>query len=340
MAALRSLLFAAVGLFAIGGSGRAETAPQRLMVVVAQETEPYVTIRATTLKELARLGHPQGEHLTLLLSSLGDHAAAAPNLFMADGGGVDLVFVLGTVAAQAFVPVARSAPEARFVFASVTDPAGIGLIEGFGTPPKANITGVAAVVPVKQRLQFVRRVLPSVRTIGLIYGDMPQSISYRHWIEELLASDPEFHDLKVLFRKVDFIPGDNGTARMAQLAVLDAQELDGQVDAFLAPCDQMGVNPAFANGLTAVITKPLIGLLRPEVAEHWGAAMAIYTSSPGVGRQAAQIIARLLEGAPISAVPAEPAKEIGVAFDWDQIKRFGIQVPQDLVDQARESPED
>ena len=42
--------------------------------------------------------------------------------------------------------------------------------------------------------------MPKARTISLIYADMPQSRSYRRWLELLFAEDPRFRDMRIVFR--------------------------------------------------------------------------------------------------------------------------------------------
>jgi putative ABC transport system substrate-binding protein len=305
---------------------------KRLLVVDTQNTEPYTTITGTMLKTLTAQGFVMGSNLEVERYSLGQFEGAAGNIWkFKNGPSFDVVYIAGTIAAKAFVPIAANAPNSHFVFASVTDPIGLGLIDGFGVAPPRNFTGVSFPVPVKDRLRFVRRVMPRARTIGLIYGDMPQSLSYRAWLEQSLATDPEFKDLKMIYRVVKFVTGNNGTQRMAMQSAALIQELNPRVDVFLAPNDQMGINPEFARTMAKNASKPLVGIIEPDTRDGWGAAMNIYPSLPGMGRQVGKMVARLLSGEKLSAVPAETPAAIGIAFDWNLIKHFEISVPPDLA---------
>jgi putative ABC transport system substrate-binding protein len=337
LASRRTLLSFLLGAGVASVAHAAGTAAKKkLLVVDTQTTEPYITITGNMLATLAEHGFVEGRNLEVLHLSIGQHEGAAANIWRyKDGPGFDVVYFAGTLAARAFAPITQVERNSRFVFASVTDPVGIGLVDGFGSAPTRNVTGVSFPVPVKNRLRFVRRLLPRARTIGLIYGDMPQSISYRSWLERLLLEDPEFKDLKILYRSVQFVPGDNGTKRMALLTPPLVQELNPLVDVFLAPNDQMGINPEFAHTVAQHAAKPLVGIIEPDAREGWGAAMTIYPSLPGMGRQAGKMVARLLAGAPVSAVPAETPADVGVAFDWQQVQRFGIAVPADLAAASR-----
>jgi len=311
---------------------------KRLLVVDTQKTEPYTTITGAMLDSLATQGFVAGRNLEVERYSLAQFEGTASSIWkFKNGASFDVVYIAGTIAAKAFAPIAAEAPKSRFVFASVTDPIGLGLIDSFGTPPPRNVTGVSFPVPVKDRLRFIRRVMPHAHTIGLIYGDMPQSISYRAWLEQLLANDAEFKDLKIVYRSVEMVRGDNGTQRMAMLSAPLIQELNSQVDVFLAPNDQMGINPEFARTMAKNANKPLVGIIEPDAREGWGAAMNIYPSLPGMGLQAGKMVARLLAGEPISAIPAETPAKIGIAFDWKLIEHFGISVPADLVALSKNS---
>ena len=87
------------------------------------------------------------------------------------------------------------------------------------------------------------------------------------------------------------------------------------VDVFLSPIDQLGVSWQFADTVYRTATKPLIGLGRRSCAsEGWGAA-SIYPSLESVGRQAASMIVRLMEGAAVKQVFPEWPNENRNAFD-------------------------
>jgi putative ABC transport system substrate-binding protein len=132
---------------------------------------------------------------------------------------------------------------------------------------------------------------------------MPQSLSYRAWLEQLLASAPEFKDWKIIYRSVKFVRGDNGTQRMAMQTVPLIEELNAQVDLFLAPNDQMGINPEFARTMAKYADKSLVGIIEPDARAGWGAAMNIYPSLPGMGRQAGKMVARFRSGSSASRRP-------------------------------------
>ena len=332
--ALRALCAAFACVF-LAASADAADRPLSLLVVDSQPTEPYRSVTAAMLAFLAEHGYSEATGLRIVRLSLGQHEGQAENIWKHyDGRDFSVVYVSGTLAARAFAAIMRREPDSRLVFSAVTDPVGVGLIDGFGTPPTRNITGVSILVPIKDRLRFARRMLPQARTFGCVYSDMPQSASYRRWVEEALAADPEFKDIRVLFRRVEFVPGDQGTKRMVMLATAQVEALAPEVDAFLAPVDPLGLVPEFDSMVTQTTNKPLIGIIEPDVRDKWGATMTISPSLTGIGRQAGRMVARLLAGEPVAHIPAEPSEEMGVLFDDSQLARFGLAVPADLRAQA------
>ena len=322
----------AAGTAIISPSDAAEA--KRILVVDTQNTEPYKTITDSMLRYLAESGTMEVQNVEVSHTSLAQYESSAENIWKVYyRPNLAVVYVAGTLAARAFMPIMRREPQIKFVFASVTDPVGVGLIDGF-RPQNGNVTGVAFPVPVKERLRFLRKIMPHARTIGLVDSDLPQAVSYRNWLEQILKEDPEFKDLRLIARSVPFIAGDNGTRRMAMTAEPLIRELDPQVDLFMAPNDQMGINPEYARVVSKSATKPLLGVITPDAREHWGAAMTMSPSLPTMGQQAGRMVQRLLAGEPITKVPPE-MPEISIAFDWDLVAKFGLRVPPDLAAEAR-----
>lgn len=310
-------------------------AAKKLLIMDSQDGEPYSTAREAMLKELAAQGYTQGQNLEVVRLSIGNDKEKGKEMLTGElGKNYDAIYVNGTVMVGAAKDVALGKAEHKFVFVCVTDPVGMGVIDNFQDGPKANFTGVCYPVPVKARLKFVLDTMPQVKTIGLIYADMPQSQSYKKWIEDALATTPEYKNLKVIFRSVPLITGEDGSKKMAEAAQAHVKELDGQVDVFISPNDQMGVKKPFAEMVYANATKPLIGLGVKDVMESWGATMVVYPSQESAGTQTAGMIKRLFAGEPVSAIKPEWPKKNGFAFDLNKTKQFNVKVPLDLIELA------
>ena len=309
----------------------------RLLILDSQLGNPYDEVRAALLDELEGFGYRQGGNLTVALHAAGNDAELGERTLREEAAkGYDVVFVGGTVATIA-AKRALLGSDQPVVFGAPTDPVGIGVIDDFDHPPKANFTGVCYPVPVKARLRFLRQLLPEARTLGLIYADMPQSHSYNAWVKALVESDPEFQGIEVIFRPVPLVTGEEGDRRMAELAVPIIQELDGRVDVFLKPNDQLGTRRLFAEAVRDHAGKPLIGIVRNDVMAGWGATAVIYPSHDSIGRQAAAMIRALFEGGEVKSLPPQWPRRYGYAVDLPKTRAFGITVPVGLLQLAGEN---
>jgi putative ABC transport system substrate-binding protein len=310
--------------------------PADLLIVEAQATEPYSTLRQEVLRELASLGFAAGKNLTVKQYSIGNAEGRARRIWQEEKDNrYDVIFISGTVAAIQFKEFAYADPHYKFIFGAVTDPVGVGIIKDFENPPAANFTGVAYPVKVEKRLQFIREVMPMAKNIGFIYADMPQSHSYIKWLREALQSDT-FNGLTFHFRPVTFVHGERGHMRMALLAKEHVKELDAQVDLFLSPNDQMGVQESFARIVVETATKPLVGLGRKDVMDDWGAVLSIYSDLGKSGKVIARMIADVLNGKEIKDIMPQWA-DYGIAIDLKRADKFGITVPPGLLRQAGEN---
>ncbi|OQA32369.1 MAG: ABC transporter substrate binding protein [Betaproteobacteria bacterium ADurb.Bin341] len=309
----------------------------RLLIVEAQKGEPYLSVRLAMLDELGKLGFKEGSNLQVKYYSIGNKEGATKSIWDAESGsGHDVIFLNGTVVTEGFKKLALGDMKHRFVFGAVTDPVGIGVIDQFDVPPKANFTGVCYPVKVEERLRFIRQVMPHAKKIALIDAGMPQSHSYRKWMEDALKL-PEFKDLKVSFRSVEFVKSEEGHRRMAELAKKFVLELDPVVDAFITPNDQMGVQQPFADMVFKTATKPLIGLSKKEITDSWGGVMALYPDTERMGRISAEMIKLLFDGQPIQSVFPRCPEGGGYAFDLEKTKKFGITIPPKLLEAAEKT---
>ncbi|MEH6652114.1 MAG: ABC transporter substrate binding protein [Motiliproteus sp.] len=331
------LLLRVVLAFTLVGSVAADSHGHRLkmMVVDSSQGEPYQTVREAMLAELRVQGIDPALDIEMEYFSLGNFSGPARYIWKeAQEENYDLIFVNGTVATAAFKDLALGAAM-PFIFAAVTDPVGIGVIDGFERPPPANFTGVSYPVNVEARLRFIRRLMPEASKIGLIYAEMPQSESYKRWLDQALKK-PEFKDLEVIYRSVPYVKSEGGHIRMAQLARRHVEDLDALVDLFLSPNDQMGVQPSYARMVYASASKPLVGLGRKDVVENWGATMSLYPSLERMGWRVAHMIIQWENTRSISLIQPQCA-ETGVAFDLEKAAQFKLSIPADLMEQAGEN---
>ncbi len=308
----------------------------QLVIIDSQRGEPYSTVRESMLESLHGMGYITNKNITIHYHSMSHYQGAADSIMrrIIEPLGQPIIFLNGTVATAAFKTLAWNNNLYRFVFASVTDPVGLGVIKEFGQAPPANFTGISYPVPVEDRLKLVRQLIPNVRNIGLVFADMPQSHSYIGWINDFLRSSQEWQNIRFHYIQVDFVSSDYGHVRMAEQAIPAIKKLAPLVDVFLSPNDQMGAQKPFAQTVRQHANKPLIGLGRKDVAEHWGAAASRYPSLDQMGKQAANMLHRLFSGQAIHEIYPERPEKYGTILNETLLTQFGITIPASLRETA------
>jgi putative ABC transport system substrate-binding protein len=298
-----------------------------LLILDSQLGNPYDEVRRALLAQLAEYDYVAGKNLKVEVRAAGnDIREGEAILDSLSTENWNVIFSGGTVATIA-AKNRLFGSDQPVVFGSPTDPVGIGVIDSFEAQPKANFTGVCYPVPVEARMRFVRQLMPEAKTFGLIYADMPQSHSYNRWLRELVENHPDFQDINIIFRSVPLVTGEYGDTKMAQLAIPLIQALNQQVDAFIKPNDQMGTRMQISNVFEAYATRPLIGLVKNDVVEKWGATAVVYPSHESIGKQTATMIRDIFEGKPVAQIKPQWPRMYGYGVDLAKTREFGIKVP-------------
>ncbi|MCP3944295.1 MAG: hypothetical protein GY710_22845 [Desulfobacteraceae bacterium] len=308
----------------------------KLLIIDSQKAKLYRILREEMVRELKRLGYEDGKNLKITYYSLGHHEKKAINIWEIEKkNDHEVVFLNGTIAALAFKKLIYGDKNINAVFGNVTDPVGVGVIDDFINPPKANFTGICYPVKVNTRFRFIKKIFPEARNFGMVYADMPQSRSYRIWLEKMLK-EPEFKDINIIFRTVAFVKGEGGHKRMALLAKKFIVELDKKVDVFVAPSDMMGAQEPFAKMVYTTASKPLVGIGKNEVTDNWGATISIFPSLILAGDTVARMIKDLFEGKSIKKIiPVWPKSQ--VAIDLKKAKKFKIKLTPEILELAKDN---
>lgn len=321
------------------GMGTLVAAPEpgrtyHLLVIDSQSGAPYGDIREAMLEQLFQSGYRLGENLRLSAHTIGNELSSGTELVKAAmESPPDVIFAGGTVATIAARNVLFEQQQ-PVVFAGTTDPVGIGVIDAFDQPPKANFTGVSYPVPVEARFRFIRHLLPQAKRIGLIYADMPQSRSYNRWIRELIDREELFRDMQVVFTPVTLATGNQGDIQMAEQAAPLVRALDKEVDLFISPNDQFGAREEFARLIDTESDKPLIGLVRDDVMAGWGALATVYPLHDNIGVLAARMVQDIFEGKPVQEITPRRPSRFGYAVNLGRAQGLGVKVPVGILQLA------
>lgn len=230
--------------------------------------------------------------------------------------GTDLFIAFSSTGARIVMEVAPGTP---VLFVS-NDPSAIDLIDN-EDQPEGSATGVTFRVPADRTLDLIRRAVPRLTTVGILYqsGD-PTSAVHRGSIEEAGVA----LDMEVV------------TAGWSELGdVADTiVELAGQGAQAIVLSNSPGIVAVLGEMEETTRTLGLPVVVNVSIAP-W-ALIAVYPDPEELGRQLARQAARILSGSSPNAVPVEDPRSFGVRVNLVTADELGIEVPADVVREATE----
>lgn len=230
----------------------------------------------------------------------------------------DLLFVSPTPAAVAAKEVTRGLG-IPVVFAPVSDPVAAGVVENIALP-EANLTGVRLAPSDGRRLESLKAVKPSIRTVAVPYNSEDESgrESLRQATEAAAA----------LGLRVAAAPIGPGRDREALEALIPPD-----ADAVFLPRDGLAMSlfrhfGQVAEARRIPMSTPRYDQVREGVLTGYGFV------GREAGRQAAGVANRLLKGMPVSRVPVETARDF-LFVNLAAAERIGLVVPDSVLRQAQ-----
>lgn len=229
------------------------------------------------------------------------------------GQQVTMIAAIATVPAQAALSVTKGSM-IPVVYSSVTDPKGAKL-EG------PNITGVSNFIPVNQQLAFIKKVVPSVKRIGVIYN--PGEANSRSVIS-MMEAEAKNLDLEIV----------TAPATKTCDVLSAAQSLMGKVDTVFINNDNTAL-AAFDAVAKACSGKVPLFTSDTDVLEK-GAIAAIGPNQYQLGRQTGRMIAQLLKGeTQIQTTPTAYPETVEIHLNQKAAQMLGIKFSDDLKKSAQ-----
>lgn len=224
----------------------------------------------------------------------------------------DLIFAIATPSAQA---VSSSTDEIPVVFASVSDPAGAGLVD------KANVTGTSGVPEIEKNLELLKQVFPNVKKVGIIYNTSEQNSVFQ---VELAEKAGKRLGIEVLSEGVTSAP--------EFISALD--KLSRNIDVFFAIQDN-----TLSSSFPALLDK-MNGLKIPifganAVYTDRGALISQGTTDYDIGYRAGEIAAEILKGEKTPKdIPIEIVQKLKVTVNKENMELLGITIPEGILKEA------
>lgn len=217
-----------------------------------------------------------------------------------------LVIAITTPSAQAAFQAVKEVP---VIFSAVTDPKGAGL-EAKG------ITGVSDMTPIKKQLELLKQLLPTAKTVGMVYNTGEQNSVVQVEMAKTIAKEL---GLEIL------CTGVSNTNDMPQAI----DQILSKSDVFYAHVDN-SLATAFSllaeKAETANI--PIIGAVENYVTD--GALATDGIDNYDIGYQTGLMAAKILKGESIDNLPIETVATTKLIISKKVADRFKVTVPETL----------
>jgi putative ABC transport system substrate-binding protein len=199
---------------------------------------------------------------------------------------------------------------------------GAGLVDD-AAAPGANVTGVSDMLPVQPHLDLIRRVVPNVETIGIMYNAGEANSVFLVDAQKEAAATM---GLEVV----------EATASNSSEVQAAAKSLVGRVDAISVLTDNTVVSAL--ESVIKVCQENQIPLIAGDTDSVKRGAIAAYAFDyKDLGRQAGFMAADILDGTAIADIPVQYAENLVLSLNMGAAEAMGVTIPGDLESEAGET---
>jgi putative tryptophan/tyrosine transport system substrate-binding protein len=298
----------------------AELPPRSIAITQFVDHVAVDTVREALLEELAQQGYKEGKNLTVDFENAQGNAATAGQIARKFIGlKPDVIVAITTPSAQAIVK-AVGKDDIPIVFSAVTDPLEAGLVSSL-KEHKGKVTGVMDAPPIKEQFKFIKTLLPTTKTVGVLYnpGDSG-SVASLETIQEQ-AKEQGFVIVEATPVKSSDI----------QAAVL---QLVGKVDVLYIPLDNMLVSAMKTLSTTALKHNlPLFAADSGSV--EAGALACVGYSYRQAGIKTGEMVAEILKGKDPAEIDVASPATIDIFINKYALEKLKITLPEAVRRQAQ-----
>ncbi len=294
-------------------------ADKSLAITQIVEHPALDAVRKGVKDELASAGFKAGENLKWTFESAqGNSATAAQIAKKFAGKSPDVIVAIATPSAQTVAAAARSS---KIVFSAVTDPVGAKLVKNM-KKPGGNITGVTDLTPIDKHMALVKRVVPSAKTVGVIFNPgEANSVT----LVELVKKFAPLQGMKVV---------EAGATKSSEV-LSAARSLVGKADVIYIPTDNTVVSAFSAVVKVGQAAKlPVVAGDTDSVKQ--GAIAALGFNYYDVGRQTGKIVLQVLNGTKPGDIAVQGVDKMELFVNPGAAKKMGITLDASLIAEAKE----
>ena len=268
--------------------------------------------------ELAKEGYEVGKNLEIdFQNAQGDQSNLASMSEKLVSNKNDVIVGITTPATLSLANVTKDIP---IVMGGITYPVEAGLIKDEKKPGN-NITGVSDRTPIKQQLEIMKQVVPTLKTVGILYTSSEDNSVKQAQEAENLAKEL---GLEV---KVSSIANTNDIQQVTE-------SLASQTDAIFVPIDNT-IASAMATVVKVTDAKKIPVFPSADTMVADGGLLGLGVDQYQIGVETAKVVAKVLKGADTKDMPIVLANEGVIYLNEAKAKQLGIEIPKEIKDKAK-----
>lgn len=318
IALMAVLLLLMTGILAgCGGSGGEDDDTVKIGLVQLVEHTSLDQIRESIIDQLEEEGYVDGENIVIDYQNAQNEQSNLKTIcqgFVADD--VDVIVAITTPAAQVAMGETSEIP---IVFSAVTDPVAAEVVADMDQPG-GNVTGTSDVISVDNIMGLAEDITPGFKTIGAIYNSSEtNSVSA---IEDLREYAEE--------NSLELVESAITSANEIQSA---AQNLAQKCDIVFSPTDNT-VASAIATANQVFVEAGVPFYVGADSMVKDGAFATYGVDYDYLGRETADMVIEILNAADPAEMPVRTMEEMAMYINSDTAAELGIDIPQEILDQA------
>lgn len=267
---------------------------------------------------LAKEGYKVGENLKIdLQNAQGDQSnlASMGQKLVTDNNDI---FV--GITTPATLSLSNATKDKPIIMAGITYPVEAGLIKSEDKPGN-NITGVSDRTPIKQQLEIMKKVLPKMKKVGILYTASEDNSVKQAQEAEKLAKEL---GLEV---KVSSIANTNDIQQVTE-------SLASETDAIFVPIDNT-IASAMSTVVKVTDAKKIPVFPSADTMVADGGVLGIGVDQYQIGVETAKVVAKVLKGEDTKNMPIVLANEGVIYLNEAKAKQLGIEIPNEVKEKAK-----
>ena len=228
--------------------------------------------------------------------------------------------ILVGITTPATLSLSNATKDKPIIMGGITYPVEAGLIKTEDKPGN-NITGVSDRTPIKQQLEIMKKVLPNMKKVGILYTASEDNAVKQAQEAEKLAKEL---GLEV---KVSTVANTNDIQQVTE-------SLASQTDAIFVPIDNT-IASAMATVVKVTDAKKIPVFPSADTMVADGGLLGLGVDQYQIGVETAKVVAKVLKGADTKDMPIVLANEGVIYLNEAKAKQLGIEIPKEIKDKAK-----